>query len=396
MIRPHGMIGGFLIAQIRASRHNQLMDSVAQHASNSAELFASKGSRTGDSNRSPSGPALAAIGLATEKGLGSDRRPRILIVDDERPAIRVLHAALEGMADLRFATSGAEALHRLESAPFDLVLLDARMPGMDGFVTCQVMHRAHPEIPVIFITGAVETTNEILALSLGACDFLSKANDPRLIRARVGMHLKLKEQNDRLRDLSARDPLTGLANRRVLDLRLNHEWRRAARQRQPLGLLMADLDFFKPYNDHYGHPAGDACLRGVAAALTATVTRAGDLVARYGGEEFTFLLPGSTRVSTLALAEKAATAVRELAIPHAYSAAAPYVTVSIGAASMVPPATPEKTAPAAASANPPELGFRRAHALIEAADQALYRAKSDGRDRVRFSAPSPSDQVATD
>ncbi|EIC22719.1 diguanylate cyclase domain-containing protein [Thiorhodovibrio frisius] len=314
-------------------------------------------------------------------GAGDDDRPRLLIVDDELIAIRVLHAALEGIGELRFATSGAEALRSVDYDSFDLVLLDVKMPEMDGFEVCQILKRTHPEIPVLFVTAVMGFDSEILALDVGACDFLSKPINPPLIRARVCMHLKLKAQQDRLRMLSDLDPLTDLANRRALGLRLSQEWRRAERQQQPLGLLMADIDHFKAYNDHYGHVCGDTCLRKVAQRLAATVTRAGDMVARYGGEEFAFLLPGSSLADTVALAEKSAAAVRALAIPHAHSDAAPYITLSIGATSFIPNDS-KRPMQATESSCLLEAGICEAQPLFEAADQALYAAKTAGRDRV--------------
>lgn len=330
-----------------------------------------------------------------EDDLENDR-PRLLIVDDEEMAIRVLYAALEGMGDLRFATSGPQALRCMDQEAFDLVLLDVKMPEMDGFEACRIMQREHPQIPVIFVTVVMGFDSELLALNVGACDFLNKPINPLLVRARIGLHLKLKAQQDSLRRLSDRDPLTDLANRRALGLRLSQEWRRAERQQQPLGLLMADIDHFKAYNDHYGHVRGDTCLRKVAQGLAATVTRAGDMVARYGGEEFAFLLPGSSLADTVALAEKSAAAVRALAIPHAHSDAAPYVTLSIGATSFIPNDS-KRPMQATESSCLLEAGICEAQPLFEAADQALYAAKTAGRDRVRVSDGAqidPSDHCA--
>lgn len=211
---------------------------------------------------------------------------RILIVDDDPASIEVLDNALEGIGEVRCATSGPDALALLLKYPIDLVLLDARMPGMDGFATSHAMQRHYPDIPIIFVTVASDFDSEIRALEAGASDFISKPINPPVVRARVGVHLKLKAHIDLLRSLSGCDPLTGVANRRALNERLSQEWRCAARHQQPLSLLMIDVDHFKAYNDHYGHTQGDACLHQVAQMLAATVNRAGDLVARYGGEEF--------------------------------------------------------------------------------------------------------------
>lgn len=164
--------------------------------------------------------------------------------------------------------------------------------------------------------------------------------------------------------ISAEDELTQLANRREFDRRLNLEWSRARREARPVALALVDVDFFKNYNDHYGHPAGDDCLQRVAAALRSVPRRPADLVARFGGEEFVVLLPGANAEDAAAIAEKLRHAVLDLQIPHAASRVAPGVTASFGVASMLP----------AVHEQPAEL--------IAAADAALYRAKEQGRNRV--------------
>jgi diguanylate cyclase (GGDEF)-like protein len=305
---------------------------------------------------------------------------RILIVDDDPTAIETLDHALEGVGEVCFATSGTAALAFMQQEPADLVLLDANMPQLDGFATCKALKQDYPELPVIFVTAFNEEGRELQALQAGAVDFIHKPIRPPVVRARVGVHLQLAAQQAALHLLNDRDPLTGIANRRVWDERLAMEWRRATRQRQPIGLLMIDIDYFKRYNDSYGHVQGDACLRQVAQALTATVTRAGELVARYGGEEFAVLLPGSTREVASALAAKICAAVRALAIPHADSAVAPWVTLSIGVASEAP-ALPVTVAGGQPTANG-AAGLVAAEELVRQADRALYAAKAGGRDRV--------------
>jgi diguanylate cyclase (GGDEF)-like protein len=175
---------------------------------------------------------------------------------------------------------------------------------------------------------------------------------------------ELTEANDTLRRIARQDGLTLLANRRTLDEALELEWRRARREHQSLAVLMIDVDHFKRFNDRYGHPAGDACLRSLARVLDGVSGRSGDLAARYGGEEFALLLPGTDAHGARVIAQSLRDAVREAAIPHDASAAG-LITVSIGAAAHVP--TGDDDAPAD---------------LVAAADQALYRAKRDGRDRV--------------
>ena len=174
----------------------------------------------------------------------------------------------------------------------------------------------------------------------------------------------LAEANARLERLSTLDPLTGVANRRRFDELLDVEWRRGCRSGRPLSLIILDLDFFKPYNDTNGHPAGDECLRQAAQVLSGALGRAGDLVARYGGEEFVALLPGMAAEDALALAERLRVGVEALRLPHNASAVSPVVTLSAGLATVVP-----------------EEG-RAPDVLVAAADRALYEAKRQGRNRV--------------
>jgi diguanylate cyclase (GGDEF)-like protein len=220
---------------------------------------------------------------------------------------------------------------------------------------------------VIFVTARSDPADETLALETGGVDFITRPVNPAVVRARVKTHLTLKAQSDFLRSLAFIDGLTGLANRRRFDEALVAEWRHCRRRGVQLALLMIDIDHFKRYNDHYGHLAGDACLRRVAAALRACLGRAHDLVARYGGEEFACLIPECDAETALARAGEIRTALKLLAIPHATSPTADRVTLSIGVACFCPGADDE-----------PER-------LVTAADAALYEAKSRGRDRVELS-----------
>ncbi len=308
----------------------------------------------------------------------------LLIVDDEPAAIQIMRKALAGMGELRFAMGGEEALAMVARDPVDLVLLDARMPGLDGYATCAALHRDYPELPVIFVTADSDFASELRGLAAGARDFISKPINPPVVRARVGVHLQLKAQSDLLRALGQIDGLTGIANRRTLEERLVQEWRRTQRQRQPLSVLMIDIDDFKAYNDRYGHLQGDECLRQVAQVIAAAITRASDLVARYGGEEFVALLPGSALAEATALGEKMRAAVASLAIPHATSRAVPWVSLSIGVASCTPAPhpSPDSTYPMAPVAAGEQTGRQLAQGLLGRADQALYAAKAAGRNRV--------------
>lgn len=304
--------------------------------------------------------------------------PQILVVDDDPTAIQVMAMTLDEAGEVSFATGGEAALDLLSRQSFDLVLLDAEMPGMDGFATCIAIRERHPDLPVVFVTSASDSISEVRALELGAVDFISKPINPPVVVARVNTHLKLKQYSDQLRVLATQDPLTRVANRRSLFARLDVEWRRAARNGSTLSLLMIDVDFFKLYNDHYGHPEGDACLRRVALAIAGAASRAGDLVARYGGEEFAVLMADTAIDRAAVVAGRICDAVRALGIEHARSSASDRVTVSIGVADAQPaPSTLRGAGPEAQGAESPA-----ARELFSLADRALYAAKQAGRNRM--------------
>lgn len=321
--------------------------------------------------------------MRQDRGTGEVKTAsRIMIVDDDPIAIQALHKALEGIGEVRYATGGSDALALLAEDPVDLILLDANMPEMDGFATCRAMQRDYSDIPVIFVTAASEIGNEIRALEAGAIDFISKPISPPVVRARVGVHLKLKAQNDLLRSLSSCDLLTGVANRRALDERMTQELRRSARNHRPLSLLMIEIDHFKTYSHCYGHHQGDDCLRQVAQTLAATTSRADDLVARFGGEVFAVLLANTSVQAAAALAETMCAAVRAQAIPLSRSGTTAHVTLSIGVASILPLRQPPGQG-AVANTQPSadgESGLARE--LFELATRALYAAKMAGCDRV--------------
>lgn len=175
--------------------------------------------------------------------------------------------------------------------------------------------------------------------------------------------MALEQSNERLEHLSTTDALTGLANRRSFDQCLHSEWQRSIRNQHPLSLLLLDIDYFKRYNDHYGHLAGDACLRQIAGILFDCAQRSGELVARYGGEEFALLLPGATVEDACMVAQRCMDEVANARISHANSLVSPWLTCSIGVATVV--ATQELVS----------------ESLVRCADEALYRVKSDGRAR---------------
>lgn len=180
---------------------------------------------------------------------------------------------------------------------------------------------------------------------------------------------ELKNANQQLLLMSMQDGLTGIANRRAFDLSMHKEYRRAMRSREPLSVILLDVDFFKRFNDAYGHLKGDHCLMAVASTLQQQIHRPADMVARYGGEEFVIVLPNTPPEGAMLLAERARVAVQHLQIDHSVSTISPWVSISLGVVTMVPEV---------------EAGSEGLAAMLDRADQALYQAKQQGRDRVVF------------
>jgi two-component system chemotaxis family response regulator WspR len=258
------------------------------------------------------------------------------------------------------------------------------------------------EVPVIVLSSKDDPNIKSEAFNQGATDYLVKLPEKVELLARIRAHAKsylaqkerdqafkamskmqeqleimnkeLARSNQELQRLSSLDGLTGVANRRQFDDTLEQEWQRALRTNMPLSLIFADIDFFKRYNDHYGHQAGDDTLKRVAYTLARTVHRPADLVSRYGGEEFVMVLPDTTLDGAIAVADKVLNSVRALNIPHENTEGNDRITLSIGVATL----------------NPGDKDT--AEKLVEAADKALYRAKGAGRDRVEFSKPAQDEE----
>lgn len=293
-------------------------------------------------------------------------RPKLLLVDDQPMNIRVLHQLFRYECDVHMATGGEQAIEVCKALLPDLILLDVVMEGMDGHEVCRRL-KADPltqDIPIIFLSANGEEDDEAIGLELGAVDYIGKPFNPMIVRARVKTHLTLKRQGDYLRSMAMLDGLTGVANRRKLEVRLEAAWSQACRDNGPLSLIMIDVDYFKKYNDHYGHQRGDQCLRRLAMALAATLNRPYDLLARYGGEEFACLLPDTDLAGAERVAQKMLAAVAELRIEHLASDVGPQVSLSLGVATVL----------ASARLTPQEL--------LRCADEQLYLAKAGGRARV--------------
>lgn len=305
-------------------------------------------------------------------------KKEILLVDDDPIILDMLSGMLADIARTHVATDARSAMDCARVARPDLILLDVDMPGINGFDLCRVLKSDEEltDVPVIFLTAHGGEDFEVKAFACGAQDFVAKPTSEVVLKARVSTHLQLRGLAVDLRAQAMSDSLTGLANRRHFEASLAREWKRAARHNDPVSLLMIDVDHFKSYNDRYGHPAGDACLSRIAAALAQAVRRPCDLVARIGGEEFATLLPDTDRSGAICVAREMADAVAALALPHAASSGRSCVTVSIGVAGCEA-ASPDGGQISIANPEPGDLVAR--------ADSALYDAKRGGRACIRTS-----------
>jgi diguanylate cyclase (GGDEF)-like protein len=309
---------------------------------------------------------------------------RILLVDDSRAVTAVIGARLEAIGHVvTFAENGEVALVRFRDALPDLVLMDIEMPVMNGFEAAQRIRAMEATqdwawTPIIFLTASDTPENLVTAIEAGGDDFIAKSVPEAVLQAKMkamariaGLRAELAHANGKLEALASQDGLTGLYNRRYMDLRLDHQWAAGCRSGASFGLLMLDVDNFKKYNDHYGHQAGDDCLRAIAARLADVVASANAgpirdaFVARYGGEEFAVLLPGCSAPVEGELADRLVAAVHELGIPHEQNAEWGRVTLSVGGAHV-----------ARADGKLAQL-FRRA-------DARLYLAKQKGRNRAEL------------
>lgn len=291
----------------------------------------------------------------------------ILVVDDVATNVQILAETLSPIYRIKVASNGVDALEIALREQPDLILLDIMMPKMDGFEVCQHLKEnlITRKTPVIFLTGRNTESDEERGLNLGAVDYITKPFKIAIVKARIRNHVRLKQQADLLESLALLDALTHIANRRRFDETLVTEWKRAKRDESPLSLILIDIDYFKQYNDSYGHGAGDNCLQRTAAALTRNLVRPGDFIARFGGEEFVVILPDTDQKAALQVAENLRACIEKLGIPHNYPEPESAVTVSIGVATQLK--IQEYFLP---------------QTLFDAADNALYLAKESGRNRV--------------
>ena len=323
----------------------------------------------------------------------------LLVVDDNPDNLRVLSTMLERQGhQVRKALDGSMAITAVRSLPPDLILLDIKMPGISGYEICSLL-KSEPrtqQIPIIFISVLRDVDDIVKAFMVGGVDYITKPFKLEEVLARVSYQLmiqhlqaQLQEQNQQLRvqnqhlqqeilartqaeialqkmnqrlqTLACTDSLTEIANRRYFDEYFHQMWLQMARDRKPLSLILCDLDYFKSYNDTYGHLAGDTCLRISAQAIAQALRRPGDLVGRYGGEEFAVVLPDTDLDGATQVARNIHSEFERLELPHERSPINKSVTCSMGISSQIP------------------YYLLSPEALLSAADQALYRAKQTGR-----------------
>ncbi len=296
----------------------------------------------------------------------------VLVAPISRPKLRKLRARYE-----------EEGRRRPFRSDIELIALHADGHAFPILVGIGLVRTEHSTMVLVSIVDITRRKRSEQRLTLHTLEERNRDLEREIhTRKRAEADLRetqrrLEEANARLERLASEDALTGTANRREFDARFRLEFARAARHREPLALVLLDLDRFKAFNDSAGHLAGDACLRRVADALAGCLGRATDLLARYGGEEFVALLPDTPREAGARLGTRMRKAVRALAIPHR-GAPDGVVTISVGVASLVPEAGSDPTA------------------LLEAADRALYTAKARGRDRVCVATPGNAREITGD
>ncbi|RBQ30400.1 diguanylate cyclase response regulator [Arcobacter sp. FW59] len=263
----------------------------------------------------------------------SNRKPTILIVDDMTTNILLLSDILKDDYSLKIAKSGQKCLEILYNQDnIDLVLLDIEMPDINGYEVCKQLKQADKtkDIPIIFVTAKSSEEDEEYGLNIGAIDYITKPYSKVIIKTRIKNQIKLREKTLMLEKLSMYDGLTNIKNRRFFDEIFEKTYNDVKREKSNLAIMMIDIDFFKPYNDNYGHGKGDETLKRVAITLQKTLHRPNDLVARYGGEEFVVLIKDIDENGLNNIANNILKAIRELNIEHKFSSIESFLTISIG------------------------------------------------------------------
>lgn len=307
---------------------------------------------------------------------------KALVIDDTLTSSTLLSHQMRKMGiEPICAADGMTGIELFKVHRPDLVLIDVIMPGIDGYETAKRMRQLERDgewTPILFLTARTSDEDLERGIAVGGDDFLIKPISEIVLQTKVRamqriaqmryslvvLTRRLDEANRELTRLSSEDGLTGVANRRHFDEHLVREWARGIRSATPLSLVMCDIDYFKQYNDLYGHPMGDECLRQMGRVLRECARRPADLAARYGGEEFAIILPDTDHEGARRVADDICRRLDELVIKHEGSALG-RVTLSVGIA-----------------CTKPRRDQGGAAQLVSVADAALYRAKQAGRNRV--------------
>ncbi|MCP4271338.1 MAG: diguanylate cyclase [Gammaproteobacteria bacterium] len=296
---------------------------------------------------------------------------RVMLVEDDRAVMMVTSSYIESFGfEVIPAYDGETAVELFDPNTIDIVFMDYILPGIDGFETTRQLRETHSDewFPIIFLTSSKGDEHLANGLAAGGDDYLYKPVSPVVLESKikamariVKMQKDLLMANKKMERLSFLDGLTEVYNRRGFDRSLGNEWRRMRRDENTLSLLMIDVDYFKKFNDLYGHQAGDDCLKAIATTLDKNTFRPADIVARYGGEEFAVLLPGTDANGAKQTADRLVKSIEAENIEHKDSETSPYVTISIGIAESG------------------KRGNNNTKKLIKAADKGLYMAKSQGK-----------------
>ena len=308
---------------------------------------------------------------------------KVLVVEDSKVAIKAITGYLEAIEVYPLvADTGGKAVELYRNERPDIVLLDIILPDTSGYEVAKKIRRLQGKddwTAIIFLSVMAKDEDLARGIEVGGDDYLMKPVGAvvlqakiramyRLVqmqRALVKLTGQLNQANQELQRLSMTDGLTGIANRRMFDEALGREWRRCLRLHKPMSIVMLDVDFFKKYNDRYGHLEGDDCLRAVASELARSAPRPGDLVARYGGEEFVMILADTDHNGANWVANRIRQHVIDLKMVHEDSQHR-YITVSCGVSSVLPGT---------------DMSVEN---LLKSADNALYLAKNDGRNTVAY------------
>ena len=298
----------------------------------------------------------------------TERAPLILVAEDNTDLRNYLYSILAPSFRVIVCPDGAAAIEMHRRHAPEVVLTDLMMPGVGGEGVIKALRAAAGSVqtPIIVLTADIEPQTRASLLEQGAADFLAKPFDEKELFARIRVALRLRQQEQRLDALAHKDGLTDIANRRQFDRQLADAWHSALAAGQPLSLLICDIDYFKHFNDRYGHPAGDDCLKQVARVVEGALYRTVDLAARYGGEEFAVLLPVTEPDGATVVARRIVEGVQALGIAHDRSEVAKVVTVSVGGFTLWPE---------------PDLPLER---ITKLADEQLYQAKRSGRNQVQM------------